>query len=108
MAQTPIRTVRSFSAEEIARLRDSLPPPGGECDEKPYRGQTGSIIAGCEHILDFEANQNREWEKQRVVIGGLDAHLCKVCRCWWVDAQMRANLLTRRSGFSESIRDNQK
>lgn len=110
MAQTPV-TIRSFSSEEIAQLKASFVPPGdvtAPCDEKPYRGQTGSIVSGCEHLLDFECNQNREWERAGLIIGGLDAHLCKICRCWWVDTRMRSNLLTKRGGFSESVRDNGK
>lgn len=113
MARTLRRqSTRHFSLEEIARLKATYKqPPRAEMadrEEKPYRGQTGSIVGGCLHVLDFEINQNREWERAGLIIGGLDAHLCKLCSCWWVDSQMRSNLLNKRSGFSESLRDHEK
>jgi hypothetical protein len=113
VAQTLHRqSIRHFSLEEIARLKATYKHPSeaemATREEKPYRGQTGAVVGGCEHVLDFETNQNREWEKAGLIIGGLDAHLCKLCSCWWVNLQMRANLLNKRSGFSESLRDNEK
>jgi hypothetical protein len=105
------RKIKSFSPEEIAQLRATLQPASIDQmlnrDEKPYRGQNGSIVAGCEHVLDFELNQNRAWEQSGLIIGGLDAHLCKLCNCWWVDAQMRAQILdSKRASFAETTRDN--
>lgn len=114
MAVTPLgykRKVREFSAEEIARLKAGFKPSPDDFlkrDEKPYLGPTGAIVGGCDHILDFELNQNQEWEKAGLIIGGLDAHLCKLCSCWWVNSHMRTNILTKRTGFSEAVRDNGK
>lgn len=114
MAVTPLgykRNVREFSSEEIARLKATFKPSATDIfsrDEKPYLGPTGAIIGGCDHVLDFAVNQNREWERSGLIIGGLDAHLCKLCSCWWVDSQMRGNILTKRTGFSEAVRDNGK
>lgn len=105
------RKVRSFSADEISRLKASFQPSDSDFlnrEEKPYVGPTGSIIGGCDHVLDFEVNQNQEWERSGLIIGGLDAHLCKLCSCWWVNSQMRTNILTKRTGFSEAVRDNEK